>query len=208
MSDAAILGNSFMDVATKYNATQEKDVELLNGSKKPIRRGGARKRHPVVSISAVCACPQGRTAHIRPARKIWVKLKTIAPILLMSTYSGHGFVKRRPSLYHKLRLKFAQGPAIMVAGDPLTIQVVHSGATPLRLTKDTTMAYIDLSEEPTDEVSPVELKELRGTTKKKEESPLRGAEVLSVPDKWSAALKALLREHAPLYRGHLGLITV
>jgi len=96
----------------------------------------------------------------------------------------------------------------MVAGDPLTIQVVHSGATPLRLTKDTTMAYIDLSEEPTDEVSPVELKELRGTTKKKEESPLRGAEVLSVPDKWSAALKALLREHAPLYRGHLGLITV
>jgi len=73
MSVPAILGASCMDIATKNIATQEQHVELLLGTKVPIRRDGALERHPISSVSAVCACPQGGTAELRPARKTWVK---------------------------------------------------------------------------------------------------------------------------------------
>jgi len=57
MSVPTILGTSFMDIATKNIATQEPHVELLNDTKVPILRDGAREGHPVASVSAVCACP-------------------------------------------------------------------------------------------------------------------------------------------------------
>jgi len=121
MSVPAILGASFMDSATKNIETQEQHVELLNGTKVPIRRDGARKGHPIASVSAVCACPQGGTAKLRPARKAWVKPGTIAHIPAKGTYTGHGFVTGRPLLYHNHGIKVAQGPAIMVAGEPITV---------------------------------------------------------------------------------------
>ena len=43
MSVPAILGASFMDIATENIATQEQHVEFLHGTKVPIRRDGARK---------------------------------------------------------------------------------------------------------------------------------------------------------------------
>jgi len=54
----------------------------------------------------------------------------------------------------------------MVAGEPLTVQFMHLGATPLRLTTDMTVGYIDPYEGPTYEVSPHEVRGLDGTTKK------------------------------------------
>jgi len=100
MSVLAILGASCMDIATKNIETQEQHVELLNGTKVPIRRDGARKGDPIASVSALCACPQGGTAKKRPARKTWVRPGTIAHIPLKSTYTGNGFVAGRPPLYH------------------------------------------------------------------------------------------------------------
>jgi len=47
MSVPTILGTSVMDIATKMIATQEQHVELLNGTKVPIRRDDSRKVHPV-----------------------------------------------------------------------------------------------------------------------------------------------------------------
>jgi len=152
MSVPALLGASFMDIATKNNATQEQHVELLNGTKVPIRRDGARKGHPIASVSAVCACPQGGTAKLRPARRTWVKPGTIAHIPVKGTYTGHGFVTGRPLLYLNHGIQVAQGPAIMVAGEPITVQVMHLGATPLRLTTDMTVGFIDPYEGPTYEV--------------------------------------------------------
>ena len=73
MSVPAILGTSFIDVATKNIATQEQHVELLNGTKEPIKRRGAPKGHPDASISAVCACPAGVAAQLKPARKTWLQ---------------------------------------------------------------------------------------------------------------------------------------
>jgi len=67
-------------------------MELLNGTKVPIRRDGACKGHPIASVSAVCACPQGVTAKLRPERKTWVQPGTIAHIPVKSTYTGHGLV--------------------------------------------------------------------------------------------------------------------
>jgi len=84
MSVPTILGTSFMATATKIIATQEQHVELLNGTKVPIRRDSARKRHPIASVSAVCACPQGGTAKLRPAQKTWVQPVTIAHIPVKS----------------------------------------------------------------------------------------------------------------------------
>jgi len=66
MSVPAILGASFMDIAKMNIATPEQHVELLNGTKVPIRRDSARKEHLIASVSAVCACPQGGTAMLRP----------------------------------------------------------------------------------------------------------------------------------------------
>ena len=57
MSVPTILGTSFMDIATKNIVTKEQHVELLNGTKVPIQGDGARKGHPVASVSAVCECP-------------------------------------------------------------------------------------------------------------------------------------------------------
>ena len=71
ISVPAILGASFMDIATKNIETREQHVELLNGTNVPIRRDGARKGHPTASVSKICACPQGGTAKLRPARKTW-----------------------------------------------------------------------------------------------------------------------------------------
>ena len=65
----AILGTSFMYIATKNIARQEQQVELLNDTKVPIRRDGAREGHQVASVSEVCAYPQGGTAKLRPAQK-------------------------------------------------------------------------------------------------------------------------------------------
>jgi len=96
MSVPAILGASFMDIATKNIATQEQHVELLNGAKVPIRRDGSRKGHLIASVSAVCACPQGGTAKLRPARKTCVQPGTTSHIPVKSTYTGHGFVTGRP----------------------------------------------------------------------------------------------------------------
>jgi len=165
MSVPAILGASFMDIATKNIATQEQHLELLNGTTVPIRRDDARKGHPIASVSAVCACPQEGTAKLRPAQKTCVQPGTIAHIPVKSTYTGHGFVTRRPPLYHNHGIQVAKGPAIMVASDPITVQVMHLGATPLRLTTDMTVGYIDPYEGPTCEVSPDELQERDGTTK-------------------------------------------
>jgi len=198
MSVPAVLGASFMDIATKNIATQEQHVELLNGTKVPIRRNGARKGHPIASVSAVCACPQGGTAKLRPSQKTWVQPGTIAHIPVKSTYTAHGFVTGRPPLYHNHGIQVAQGPAIMVAGKPITVQVMHLGATPLRLTTDMTVGYIDPYEGPTYEVSPDELQERDGTSKEEDQSPLPGVDVSSVPDEWSGALRALFKKHAPM----------
>jgi len=206
MSVPTILSTAFMDIVTKNIATQEQHVELLNGTKVPTRRAGARKGHPVASVSAVFACPQGGPATLRPARKTWVQPGTIAHIPLKCTYTGHGFDTGRPQLYRNHGSQVAQVPAIMVLGEPLTVQVMHLGATPLRLTTDTTVGYIDPYQGPAYEVSPEELKKRDWTSKEDKETPLPGVDVSSVPDEWSGALKALLKKKAPLSGGNLGLI--
>jgi len=94
----------------------------------------------------------------------------------------------------------------MVAGEPLTVQVMHLGATPLRLTTSMTVGYIDPHERPTYEVSSDELQENDGTSKEEKDSPLPGVDVSSVLDEWSGAVRALLKNHAPLCGGNLGLI--
>ena len=94
----------------------------------------------------------------------------------------------------------------MVAGEPLIVQVMHSGATPLRLTTDMTVGYIDPYAGPTYEVSPDELKVRVGTSKEEKHSPIPDVDVSSVPEEWSGALWALLKKHAPLWGGNLGLI--
>jgi len=164
MSVPAILGASFMDIATKNNATQKQHAELLHGTKVPIRRDGARKGHPIASVSAVCACPQGGTAKLKPARKTWVKPGTIAHIPVKGNYMGHGFVTERPLLYHNHGIQVAQGPAITVAGEPITVQVMHWGATPLRLTTNMTVGFIDSHEGPTYEVPRDEIPERNETS--------------------------------------------
>jgi len=206
MSVPAILGASFMGIATKNIATQEQHVELLNGTKVSIRRDGARKGHPIASVSAVCACPQGGTAELRPARKTWVEPGAITHISVKGTYTGHGFVTGRPLLYPNHGIQVAQGPDIMVAGEPITVQVIHLGATPLRLTTDMTVVYIDPYEGRTYGVPRDELPERNETSKEEKDSPLPGVDMSSVPDEWTGALRALLKKHAPLWGGNLGLI--
>jgi len=171
MSVPAILGASFMDIATKNIVIQEQHVELLNGTKVPIRRDGSRKGHPIASVSAVCACSQGGTAKLRPARKTWVKPGTIAHIPAKGTYTGHGFDTGRPLLYHNHGIQVAQGPAIMVAGEPITVQGMLLGATPLRRTTDMTVGFIDPYEGPTYEVPRDELPERNETIKEEKDSP-------------------------------------
>jgi len=83
---------------------------------------------------------------------------------------------------------------------------MHVGATPLRLTTDRTVGYIDPYEGRTHAVSPDELQERDGTSKEEEQSPLPGVDVSSVPDEWSGALRALFKKHAPLWGGNVGWI--
>ena len=85
MSVPAIPGASFMDISTKNTATQEQHVELLNGCKVPIRRECSRNGHPIASVSAVCACLQGGTSKLMPARTTCVQPGTIAHIPVKST---------------------------------------------------------------------------------------------------------------------------
>jgi len=80
------------------------------------------------------------------------------------------------------------------------------GTTPLRLTTDMTVGYVDRYEGTIYEVSPNELKALDGTNQKEKESPLLEVDVPLVPDEWSGALKALLKKQAPLLGGNSGLI--
>jgi len=181
-------------------------VELLNGTEVPIKRRGAPTGRPDASIWVVCACPEGPSAQLKPALKTWVQPGTIAHVPVRSTYTGHGLVKGRPASYHKHGIQVAQGPAIMMANEPVTIQVMHLGVTPLRLTTDMTIAYIDAHEEPTSEVSESELKELATPPKGVKEPPLPELDVSLVPTEWSGAVEALLQKHASLWEGKLGLI--
>jgi len=207
MSVPAILGTSFIDVATKNIATQEQHVELLNGTKVPIlRRRRGTKGRPNTSTSAVCACPEGVAAQLKPAGKTWVQPGTIAHVPVRSTFTGHGLVKGRPPLYHNHGIQVAQGPAIMTAGQPMTIQVMHLGVTPLRLTTDMTIGYIEAHEGPTYEVTKSELEELAWPMKGVKDPPLPEVDVSSVPTEWSGPLEALLKKHASLWEGKLGLI--
>jgi len=70
----------------------------------------------------------------------------------------------------------------MVVGEPITVQVMHLGATPLQLKTDMTVGYIDSYEGPTYEVPPNELQERDGTSKENKESPLPEVDVSWVPD--------------------------
>ena len=155
----------------------------------------------------MCVPPSG-AAKLRPARKTWVKPGTITHSPVKGTYTGHGFVTGRPLLYHNHGIQVAQGPAIiiMVAGEPITVQVMHLGATPLRLTSDMTMGFIDPYEGPTYEVPRDRIPERDETSKEEKDSPLPGVDVSSVPDEWSGDLRALLKKHAPLSGGNVGLI--
>ena len=53
-------------------------------------------------------------------------------------FSGTG----RPPLYHNHGVQVAQGPSIMVSGEPSTVQVMHLGAMLLRLTNEMTVGDI------------------------------------------------------------------
>jgi len=94
----------------------------------------------------------------------------------------------------------------MVAGEPITVQVMHLGNTPLRLTTDMTVGFIDPYEGPTYEVPRDKIPGRDETSKEEKDSPLPEVDVSSVPDEWSGALEALLKKHAPLWGGNLGLI--
>jgi len=94
----------------------------------------------------------------------------------------------------------------MMAGEPITVRVMHLGATPLRLTTDMTVGFSDPYEGQTYEVPRDKLPERDQTSKEEKDSPLPGVDVSSVPDGWSGALRALLKKHAPLWGGNLGLI--
>jgi len=91
MSVPAGLGTSFMNISATNSATQEKHVEFLIGTRTPIWKVCAQKRHPVASISADCACPKGATASKQP--------RTIAHIRVSIISTGQGYVWGRPPLY-------------------------------------------------------------------------------------------------------------
>ena len=125
---------------------------------------------------------------------------------MKSKYTGHDSITRRPQLYHDHGIHVAQRPSIMVAGEPLTFQVMQLGAMPLRLTPDMTVGYINPYEGPTYEVSPGELRERDGPSEEERESPIPGVDVSSVSDEWSGALMDLLKKHAPLWGRDLGFM--
>jgi len=92
-----------------------------------------------------------------------------------------------------------------VAGEPITVQVMHLGATPLRLTTDMTVGSIDPNERQTYEVFPDEFKERDGTAKEEKDFPLPEGDASSLHDAWSGALGALFlfKKHALLWGGKL-----
>jgi len=206
MSVPATLGTFFIDVATKNIATQEQHVELLDGTKVPIRRREAPEGRPDPSLSAICPCPERLTALLKPGRKTWVQPGTISHVPVRSTCPGHGLVRGRPPIYHKHGLQVAQGLAIMIANEPITTRVMHLGVTRLRLTTDMTIGYIDAHEWPTYEVSESELKELAMPPNRVKDSHLPKVDGLSVPTEWSGAVKAFLQKHSSLWEEKLGLI--
>ena len=179
-------------------------MELLNGTKVPITRRGAPRGRPDAFISVVCACTAG-TAALKPAPKTWVQPGPIAHVSVRSTYTGHGLVKGRPSLYHKHGMQIAQGPTIMMANEPITVQVTHLGVMPLRRTTDMTIGYIDVHEGPTCEISESELEELATPPKGIREPPFPEVDASTVPTEWSGAVKALLQKHASPWERKLGL---
>ena len=65
----------------------------------------------------------------------------------------------------------------MVAGELITGQGMHLGATPLRLTTYMIVGYIDPYEGPTYEVPRDELPEREETSKEDKDSPLPGVDV-------------------------------
>ena len=172
----------------------------LSEERVPAR--GTRSRQTARYVGA----PKRGTAGLWPARKTWVKPGTITHIPVKGAYTGHGFVTGRPLLYHNHGTQVAQGPAVMVPGEPMTVEVMHLGATPLRLTTDMTGGFIDPYEGPTCEVPRDKIPERDGSSKQEKDSPLPGVDVASVPDEWSGDLRALLKKHAPLWGGSLGLI--
>jgi len=86
----------------------------------------------------------------------------------------------------------------MMANEPITIQVMHLGATPLRLTTDMTIGCIDAHERPPYKVSESELKELAAPPKRVEDLPVPKVEVSLVPAEWSWPVQALLQS-IPLF---------
>jgi len=94
----------------------------------------------------------------------------------------------------------------MMAGEPITIQVMHLGVTLLRLTTKMTIRHIDAHEGPTYEVGKEELQEFLTPTREEEEHPLPAVYIAAVPEEWSGPLKPLLRKHSSLCGGDLGLI--
>jgi len=122
------------------------------------------------------------------------------------TYTGHGLVKQRPALYRKHGIQVAEGPAIMMANEPVTMQVMHLGVTPIRLTTDMTIGYFDAQEGPTYEVAESELEKLTTPPKGVKNPHLPEVDVSSVPTEWSGAVKAFLQKHASLWERKLGLI--
>jgi len=73
----------------------------------------------------------------------------VSHIPVTSTFTGHGNVAERPRLYLKNGVQFAQGPAIMVSCELLTVSVMRVGATPFRLTNKKTVGYMDPYDGPT-----------------------------------------------------------
>jgi len=111
---------------------------------------------------------------------------------------GHELVKGRPAFYHEHGIQVAHGPAVMMENEPVIIEVIQLGVTPVRFTTDTTIGYIDAHEGPTYEVSESELKELATPPKEVEEPALLELNGSSVPTEWSGAVKALLQKHFSL----------
>jgi len=217
----AILGNSSNDVATRNISTEKQFVELRNGRKVPILKNGAREGTIDPTVEAVCACPLGVSAQLIPAQKTRVMPGAMAHIPEQSTYVSQGMVSGKASLYHRHGLQVAQGPGIMEAWEPMTIQVMHLGTTPLRLTTRQAIGYIESHTGPTFEMSSEDMAAMstspQGSVSESAtpESPGDNAEPAEslaevhfgvVPQEYHEAQRALIRKHASLWECKLDLI--
>jgi len=190
------------DVCRRRHQEQKHEEDRRAEARQVCRAARPAPRKYVTA--AVTACPEGLTSQLKPARKTWVQPETIANVPVRITYTGHDLVRGRPPIYHKHGLQVAQGPTIMMANEPITIQVMHLGVTPLRQITDMTIGYIDAHEGPSYEVSKRKLKELATPPKGVEDSPLPKVDVSSVPTEWSGAVQALLQKHSALWERKLG----